>query len=232
MASHRTIICGKGRLGQLISSTLDAKSIAHEFARIDATQGLVQNSAHVCGTLDALILCFAPKHEEDQSGWHGLLNGLLAQVQCKELSIQRLLFISSTSVYEAVERGFVDAGTPVTGASVRSQGLLDAENMIPQLSANSAIFRLTGLVGAGYNKYDPVTYSHGKPRQAVDTRAVAAKAGTWFAQQPTGHRIEVLTDGLVYWQGRKLDPVKDQAEIKKLSEQFRLLNPSKVCRQS
>jgi hypothetical protein len=248
VSQSRTLLCGKGRLGQLIASALDAKNIAHAFARVDAMHGLVQNGAPVCGALDALVICLVPKHEEGRdgsrpssgihsipgdrkSGWHGLLDGLLQQVQRKELSIQRVLFISSTSVYESIATGMVDAQTKVTGASVRSQGLLDAESVIPQLSAHTSILRLTGLVGPGYNKYDPVTFSNDKPRQAIDTRAVAREVAQWFAEQPAGHRIDVLTDGFVYWQGRKLDGVKDAEEIQQLGKTYRLLEPSVICRQ-
>jgi hypothetical protein len=222
-------MCGKGRLGQLISAALPLH-INSVYARIDSARGLIHNNQPLVGNIDTLILCFVPKHEEGKSGWQGLLAGLLAQVQRKELSIQHVLFISSTSVYEEVENGFVDAQTPVTGASVRSKGLIDAERIIPQLAPNTTIFRLTGLVGPGYHKYDPVTFSNDKPRQAVDTRAVAAEVAKWFAGEQRGHRIEVLTDGIVYWQGRKLDPAVHAKEIEQLSKAHRLLRPSIVCR--
>lgn len=227
-----TIICGKGRLGLLIAGALEQQGVHCEFARIDETRGLLQNDNPVTGAVDTLILCFVPKHTETKSGWSGLLRGLLRQVRSGALKINRVLFVSSTAVYEGVEQGFVGAHTAVKASSVRSQGLLDAENIIPQLAASSAIFRLTGLVGPGYNKYDPVTYSHDKPRQAVDTRAVAADVLLWFLQaqsnQKSGHYIEVLTDGLVYWQGKALDPARDREQIKALGTKHRLLVPSIV----
>ena len=221
----RTILCGKGRLGQLIADALPVSANV-SFARIDAKRGLVDDSQSFAGTVDTLVICLVPKHEEGKSGWQGLLNGLLAQVNSKQLTINHVLFISSTAVYESTARGFVDVQTPVVAASVRSQGLIEAEQIIPQLAANTAIFRITGLIGSGYNKYDPVTYSHDKPRQAVDTRAAAAEVAQWFTQKPAGHRIEVLTDGIVYHQGRKLDPKIDAKEIEELSKKNRLLKPS------
>lgn len=231
-ASPKTIICGKGRLGELIAGALQQQGITCEYARIDARQGVVQNDQALTGNIDTLILCFVPKHAEGKSGWQGLLQGLLKQVKSGALTIQRTLFISSTAVYEEVEHGFVNAATSVRGSSVRSRGLLDAEKIIPQISANSVIFRLTGLVGPGYNKYDPITYSKDKPRQAVDTRAVAADVVLWFLQQhskqKSGHQIDVLTDGLVYWQGKALDPARDREQIKALGAKHRLLVPSIV----
>jgi len=226
--SQRVIVCGKGRLGHLIASTLSPHT-KPEYARIDAALGLIQDDQAVTGTIDTVILCFVPKHSETKSGWQGLLHGVLKQVQNNSLQIQRVLFISSTAVYEEVEKGFVDVHTPVTGNSVRSKRLLDAESVIPQLSANSAIFRLTGLVGPGYNKYDPITYSNDKPRQAVDTRAVAREVAKWFLQKQNGHTIEVLTDGTIYWQGKKLEAERDRDQIETLSKKFRLLKPSIVC---
>lgn len=208
-----TIICGKGRLGQLIVAALPSTC---RFARIDLQRGLVQNGQPVTGIVDTLILCFVPKHEQGKSGWQGLLHGLLQQVQRGELSITRVLFISSTAA------GGSDP--------VRSQGLLDAERVIPQLSPASTIFRLTGLVGPGYNKYDPVSYSMDKPRQAVDTRAVAAEMGKWFVGKQQGHTLDVLTDGFVYWQGKKLDPENDAKEIEQLGSHHRLSKPTIICR--
>lgn len=224
----KNVICGKGRLGQLISGALEKQGITCEYARIEQGSGLVQNNQPMSGTVDNLILCFVPKHEGSKSGWSGLLRGLLGQVQNGTLKINRVLFVSSAAVYEGVSQGFVGAHTTAKASSVRSQGLLDAENIIPQLSPSSAIFRLTGLVGPGYNKYNPVTYSNDKPRQAVDTRAVAADVVLWFLQKQSGHRLEVLTDGLVYWQGVALDPARDREQIKALAEKHRLLVPSIV----
>lgn len=208
-----TIICGKGRLGQLISAALPS---GYAFARIDVQQGLVQDGQPVTGTVDTLILCFVPRHEEGKSGWQGLLRGLQQQVQRGELKIRRVLFISSTAA------GGSDP--------VRSQGLLDAESVIPQLAPASTIFRLTGLVGPGYLKYDPVSYSMDKPRQAVDTRVVAAEVGKWFSGKQQGHTLDVLTDGFVYWQGKKLDPLIDATMIEQLKRDYRLSKPSIICR--
>ncbi len=225
----KTVVCGKGRLGQLIVAALQQQNIPCEYARVDTERGLIQNNQVITGVIDTLIFCFVPKHDQNKSGWQGLLNGLLNQVRNGDLKIQRVLFISSTAVYEEVEKGFVDAHTPVTGSGVRSRGLLEAESIIPQLSANSVIFRLTGLVGPGYNKYDPVTYSNDKPRQAVDTRAVAHEVVNWFSKKQSGNCIEVLTDGIIYWQGSKLDTLKDHQQTEKLSKEYRLLKPSIVC---
>jgi len=229
VSTQRTIICGKGRLGQLIAAALQQQNACCEYARVDGVRGLVHDDKPMLGVVDTLIICFVPKHEENKSGWQGLLNGLQQQVQSQSLQINRVLFISSTAVYEAIEKGFVSAQTPVSGISIRSKGLLEAEKIVPQLSANSAIFRLTGLVGPGYNKYDPITYSNDKPRQAVDTRAVTREVAKWFLQPSSGHCIEVLTDGMIYWQGKKLDAEKEVEAIETLSKKFRLLKPSIVC---
>lgn len=208
-----TIVCGKGRLGLLITSKLP---VDVGYARVDAQRGLVQDGEPLAGQIDTLILCFVPKHEEGKSGWQGLLQGLQQQVQRGELSIGRTLFISSTAA------GGSDP--------VRSQGLLDAERTIPHLAPATAIFRLTGLVGPGYLKYDPVTYSMDKPRQAVDTRAVATEVGKWFARKQQGHTCDVLTDGYVYWQGRKLEWQHDREAIEPLAAAHHLPRPSLVCR--
>ena len=225
----KTVMCGKGRLGLLIANALQRQGIAVEYARIHAGRGLVQDEQSLTGSIDTLLICMAPKRESGESGWPGLLNGLLQQVKRGELVIGRVLFISSTAVYESTQAGFVNAQTPVKAASTRSQALLDAENVIPQLSANSSIFRLTGLIGPGYSTYDPLSYSHDKPRQAVDIRAVANDALHWFLQPAVGHHIEVLTDGLVYWQGKALDPARDREQIRSLAAKHRLLVPSIIC---
>lgn len=241
----KTVMCGKGRLGLLIVNALQQRGVSVEFARIHANRGLVQGDKSLAGAIDNLIICLAPKRNNgrddsqpsggihsipgDSSGWPGLLNGLLQQVKRGELAVGRVLFISSTSVYESTTSGFVSAQSAVKAGSTRSQALLDAEKVIPQLTDNSSIFRLTGLVGPGYNTYDPLSYSHDKPRQAVDIRAVAADVCSWFLQPTAGHHIEVLTDGLVYWQGKVLDPARDREQIRALAAKHRLLVPSIIC---
>ena len=222
-------VAGNGRLGQQIQSTLQQRGHTLRLARVDPVEGLTHDGAPVFGELDALVICFVPHHSERGAGWFTALKGLQQQVIRGDLQLGQVLFISSTSVYESIETGLVDANTPVQPASTRSGGLLSAEAVIPTLSACSTIFRLTGLIGPGYGKYDPVSYSVDKPRQAVDIRAVAKAVAERLSTPEPGHRIEVLTDGLIYWQQRPFRAADEEELMAHLLGQYRLLRPSIVC---
>lgn len=222
-------VAGNGRLGKQIQSALQQRGHSIQLARVDPVQGLIINAAPVFGQLDTLVICFVPQQSERGAGWRTALKGFQQQVSRGDLEIGQLLFISSTSVYESVETGLVDANTPVQPVSTRSGGLLSAEAIVPTLSPCTTIFRLTGLVGPGYDKYDPVSYSIDKPRQAVDIRAVANATADRLSSPQSGHHLEVLTDGLIYWQQRPFRAADEEELMAHLLGQYRLLQPSIIC---
>lgn len=227
----QTTLIGKGRLGLAIAKALEATGHSVDFARLDSVYGLIPaESPSVAAPLyiETAVFCLVPRHPEGGSGWLGLFEGLQRQLQSKKVQFGRVLFISSTAVYECIEAGWVEHLTPVHAVDPRTEGLLSAEAAIQTLSEHTAVFRLTGLIGPGYHKYDPIPFSQNRTRQAVDIRAVATAVADSLSVGWHGHKTEVLTDGYVYYHGRALDPQADADELATLQTQFRLLRPS-IC---
>lgn len=226
------LICGQGRLGRRVSALLAAAGRPAQPVRLSAAEGLVglpttgSENGH---DIALLVLCLVPRHPPEQSGWLGLLDGLLGQCQRGELHIGRVALVSSTAVYECHSKGFVDANTPVRPASARSAGLIDAEQKVTQLSADHAIIRLAGICGPGYERYDPVTMSAEQPRHAVDVRAAAALIAELALQPRPAARIELVTDGCIYVQGQPLPARRDEPALAALATSHRLMLPSQIA---
>ena len=224
-------LIGKGRLGCAIANALGSSGHTIDFARLDRERGLTSNAerpATARTVVEAAVFCLVPQHPEGGSGWLGLFEGLQRQIENQHIQIGRVLFISSTAVYECVDKGWVDHQTPVHSVNLRTEGLLNAETAVRTLSEHTAIFRLTGLVGAGYHKYDPISFSQDRSRQAVDIDAVAKAVANYFAVGWQSHKTEVLTDGYIYYRGQRLDPHTHAKDIADLQSRFRLVKPS-IC---
>jgi hypothetical protein len=219
--------CGHGRLGQQIITALNKRHAAPALARIDAEQGLLLPTPQVIGTL---IICLVPKASPAMidSPWRAMLRGLVSQVQNTQLSIQRVLHISSTAVFEGCPLGYCDAATPVQATSERVAGLLSAENHVKQLSTNHCSVRLPGLIGPGYERYDPLAMSSQRVRHAVDIRAAGDGIAQLATTEWTGERIEIITDGHWYFQQQRFS-LSSEAPTPELLQQFHFYRPTRVA---
>lgn len=222
------VICGRGRLGGRIAAQLAAMQRPLQTARIDRDRGLLVTGA-LPAQLDLLVLCLVPVHPEGGSGWAGLLDGLCRQVEHGALRIGRVVHISSTAVYECYAQGWVDADSSVQAASARSAGLIAAEQQVRQLSADHCIIRLAGLIGPGYERFDPVTMSVSQPRHAVDVRAAAMLAAQLAVRPERAGRTELVTDGGIYFQQQRYPAERSQPVLAALAQQHRLMLPSTVA---
>lgn len=238
------LIAGRGRLGQLIAGQLDDGARA-VYARIDPARGLVPApgqplSASLSVTtpdapllIERLLICLVPKHPEGGSGWLGLLDGLVAQVAAGSVRIGRVAQVSSSSVYEGYPAGWVSAHTQAKPMTARTEGLVAAENAVRRLAADSAVLRLTGLTGPGYERYQPLAFAGNEAKHAIDVRDAAAAIADLLQPGPApfnGAHTELLTDGRVYFRDRIFDLTADRAELDELSRSQRLQLPSRICR--
>ncbi|MBQ1785042.1 MAG: hypothetical protein II007_15545 [Gammaproteobacteria bacterium] len=229
------VICGQGRLGGRIAAILAATGNSPQPLRLVRGSGLQLPPLKLPVTIGTLILCLVPRDGQSpqadgqpqraSSGWAGLLDGLLAQVQRGELQIQQLVQVSSTAVYEDCV-GWVSADTPTAGHSERALALIEAEQRVRQIAANSLVVRLTGLYGPGYERYQPQAMSHDKPRMGVDVRAAAAVIARLARQEGTGPRTALVTDGQIYHQGQLFAADPALPPLAALAKRERLLLPS------
>ena len=220
------VICGRGRLGQRIAAAMTAAGRKPLSLRIDPERGLCATTDDVPVAIDCLVICLVPRHPDGGSGWHGLLDGLCAQVRRGELTIKRALLVSSTAVYACYPHGWVDATSPVTPESPRSAGLIVAELCTRSLAPETVLARLAGITGPGYERYDPVAMSMTQPRHAIDVRAAAAIISALALAPTPPPTTALITDGYIYWQGSALPATPEQPVLAALSREHRLMLPS------
>ncbi len=247
MSTLPLLIAGRGRLGQRIASHIaDGADALH--ARIDPARGLlaVANSALPVADqalpvaspdaplrIERLLICLVPRHPDGGSGWLGLLDGLVAQVAAGTLAIARVVHVSSSSVYEGYPAGWVGAHTPARPLTARTEGLVAAENAVRALAADSAVVRLTGITGPGYERYQPLAYAGSEAKHAIDVRDAASAIAALLQPGPApfaGAHTELLTDGRVYFRDQTFDLHTDRAALDALAHSQRLQSPSQICR--
>lgn len=220
------VICGQGRLGGRVTALLAARQLPLIPLRLDRDAGLINPAGPVPADIDRLLICLVPRHPDGGSGWTGLLNGLQRQLERGELRLRQVLLVSSTAVYESYEHGWVTASSPVTAASARSAGLIEAEQTARALTADSCIVRLAGITGPGYERYDPVAMSQQQPRHAIDVRAAAALIAELALRPAQAARTELITDGYIYFRQQRYPAQPSLPELATLAQQHRLMRPS------
>lgn len=225
---------GTGRLGSLIAKHVKASTNLHiNYARIDPQTGLINSNAKtINGEIDQLVLCLSPSQSSPWK-WGQILNGVVKQVALNELKIHKLIFISSTRVYDGINEGVITAETPVNAHSQRAKELFKAEQQIAKLTNNFHILRCCGLygkTGQAYQKYlEILTRKDNKTRFGVDIEEVADSV---VEKLKEGDRIKnsqvstysLLTDGYCHFNGEKI-AAEDACH---LSDQHRLLINSQV----
>ena len=198
------------------------------YARIDPELGLINSNVELIkGEIDHLVLCLSPSKSSSWQ-WDQIFNGLMRQVAKKELKINKVIFISSTRVYDGLCRGEISAKTPVNARSERAQQLITAEQQIEKLASSFHILRCSGLYGAEdqpYQKYREIlTRNDNKMRFGVDIEKVANVVVEKLEDQDKVSSYSLLTDGGGHLNGQKL--LIEQVNY--LSNQYRLLINSKV----
>lgn len=96
---------------------------------------------------DLLVINIPPKtrHETLGKDFHPLqIKNLLAKVA--QSSIQKILYVSATSIYPEVER-MVTESEPITAQNTGNTALWEAEQLIKQSQKDWLILRLGGLLG-------------------------------------------------------------------------------------
>lgn len=237
---------GKGRLGNLIAEHV-LRELSNtskvQFARIDAQAGLTDpDGVPLNAVINCLVICVAP----GRSGcwqWHQLLLGMLKQKACGGLKINKLIFVSSTRIYDGIEQGIIAVETPPKAKSERGKQLLMAENQIKQLAKNYHILCCSGLYGGSYQKYwsilspelDASTMDSSveaslphktsaeitQPRFGVHVDSVAQAVVHRIGLDCSNSSYSLLTDGYCYFEGYKI-PVE---KVRDFCEKYRLLTP-------
>ena len=207
-------------MGQVIVNKINQEIV---FARINTNDGLqVQNLQAQNLIIEHLVICISPSSKNIWD-WINILQGVLQQVLTGQLKINRLVFISSTRVYDGIERGIVEASTQAVSHSHKGKSLLAAEQLIPQLADQYHILRCSGLYGEGYQKYLAILSECRKQqtRFAVSLDEVAEEVVSKI-ENGNQSSCSLLTDGYCYFEGKKISML----DAMSLSAQHKILRAS------
>lgn len=216
-------LCGQGRLGSRVRDLLEAEGVEVVPVRLDSNRGLP------AGDIDTLMVCVAPGPAvpagQRPAWWRGLFDGLSRQVQDGERRLRRLLFVSSTRVFDGAPPGRVDGGGAAIPESEAALALATAERAALALAAQACCVRLAGIYGGEYAVYDPRAFSMDRPRHGVDVDA-AARALVRLVAETRWPAFHLLSDGQVYWRGRAYP--WDSAEAEALARDWPVFCPSRI----
>lgn len=101
---------------------------------------------------DALVYCAAPKQRSESAYREAYVDGLrniLAVAQHDDWPVRRLVFTSSTGVYNISDGAWVDEDSPVTSPTETAQCLLQGEQLALESGYSSCVVRFGGIYGPG-----------------------------------------------------------------------------------
>lgn len=225
--NSRIVICGKGRIGLPLAQGLFDRGFKPEFARIDPEMGL--SGIESDKVIDKLIVCISSTGKSWT--WDIIFGGLKRQLENDSLVIKNVIYVSSTRVFDGIEKGIVNELTKPVAASNRARCLLTAEAAIQSIAKVSYVIRPSGLYGTDYRKYLPILQSaEDKPRFGTHQQAVVDRLTELALLPNLSNGTEILTDGMLYFRGDKLQCEKDCDEVLKLSQRYRILLSSHLAK--
>lgn len=163
--SKRLVIAGCGDVGGRLAVLLAARGWTVFGLRRDVAQlpkgvlpvpGDLQQpiipAAWPQGDLEYLVYCVAAT-QHDEAGYHrayveGLRNVLAWLAECGQRP-RRLLFVSSSGVYEQQGGEWIDEDSPAEAAGYSGRVMLEAEQLALASGLPATLVRLTGIYGPG-----------------------------------------------------------------------------------
>ena len=218
---------GKGRLGRLIAAQVEKQINASiQWGRLSHEDGIqLGQSKNTNITINKLVICISPT-ENSNWNWNNIFYGLKKQHQLGKIEINQLVLVSSTRVYDGIDKGLIDAATPPTPISEKAKALFTAEQEAMSIAKYHHIIRATGLYGQGYSKYKKIlttSSNHEKFRFGVDISQVAKEVSELLFQLHCQNSMSLLTDNYAYQNGEVFS--YEQAE--KYSHSKRILKNSR-----
>jgi nucleoside-diphosphate-sugar epimerase len=101
-------------------------------------------------TFDLIVVVISPSAYRDEDYFKTYVQGmqhLVSPLQANPVKPQRLLFVSSTSVYHQNDGEWVDEGSPTQPSSFSGQRLLEAENLLYHSGLPTTCIRFSGIYG-------------------------------------------------------------------------------------
>ncbi len=175
---ERTLIIGCGDLGIRVGNRLVAaggsvtgarrrpEALPDAFQRIafDVTDALAWD--RVAGTTpSAIIYCVAADESTELAYRRAYLEGAqrLVETITPGGSLNRVVFVSSTSVYGVNDGTWIDERSPARPSGFRGEVLLEAERVLADSSLPVTTLRLAGLYGPGRTRLIEMVRQRGGP---------------------------------------------------------------------
>ncbi|WP_417531518.1 NAD-dependent epimerase/dehydratase family protein [Marinobacter lipolyticus] len=162
----RILVAGCGKLGSSIASLLTDRAEVFGLRRnpdripaaihplgADLLQADQLNSV-IPDQLDAVIYCLTPSSYDEQGYQDAYVNGLNNLLRALSgQTLQRLIFISSTSVYAQDDDSWVDESSPTKPSRFSGQIILTGEKVALDSEFPSTIVRFSGIYGPSRRRF-------------------------------------------------------------------------------
>ncbi|MDX1598480.1 MAG: SDR family oxidoreductase [Marinobacter sp.] len=162
----RILIAGCGKLGGSIASLLTEQA---EVFGLRRNPDRIPAGIHPLGAdlmqadqlndvlperLDAVVYCLTPSSYDEQGYQDAYVNGL-NNLLCalSGQTLQRLIFISSTSVYAQDDDSWVDESSPTKPSRFSGQTILTGEKVALESGFPSTIVRFSGIYGPSRRRF-------------------------------------------------------------------------------
>lgn len=160
---NKVLVVGCGDLGASVANNLAETGLeviglrrtATQIQGIHILQADVTQPASLNGLAsiqpDILIYCVAANGQSDEQYKAHYVDGLrnVLATQTQNPHLQHVFFVSSTRVYGQVSDSLLDENTVPEPADFGGERLLEAENLLKNLSCGSTALRLSGIYGPG-----------------------------------------------------------------------------------
>jgi len=162
----RILVAGCGKLGGSIASLLSEQAEVFGLRRnpdripaaihplgADLLQADQLNSV-IPDQLDAVIYCLTPSSYDEQGYQDAYVNGLNNLLHALSgQTLQRLIFISSTSVYAQDDDSWVDESSPTKPSRFSGQTILAGENLALDSGFATTVVRFSGIYGPSRRRF-------------------------------------------------------------------------------
>lgn len=168
ISEPRILVAGCGALGSKIAKGLATTARVYGLKRhpdrlpegvlpLAADLQMPEQLAQVVpDNLDAVIYCLTPNSYDDEgyrtafvSGLENLINTMKAQGQ----ELNRLLFVSSTGVYQQDDDNWIDESSPTAPLRFGGKRLLEGEQCAAMAPWPSTTIRFSGIYGPGRTRF-------------------------------------------------------------------------------
>lgn len=168
IAEPRILVAGCGALGGRIASDLSQDSRVFGLKRnirtlpsnIESVKADLQDPATLAGKLpqklNAVVYCLTPNDYDDAGYKAAFVSGLshlIDALQTDAQNLNRLLFVSSTGVYQQDDDSWVDESSPTEPQRFSGRRVLEGERLALDTPYPATVIRYSGIYGPSRGRF-------------------------------------------------------------------------------